>query len=136
MIDNAVAPRLDSRYGALKVFGAAPGRMYADNHGISVACARIGWLRPGNTPTVPRHLFTWLSHRDMVHLTKRCIDYPDYHFVIAHGVLGNARNRWDNANVRQFGYELENDVRPYTVQIAATGEVEDGREALFHGGFG
>ena len=72
----------------------------------------------------------------MVQLTKRCIDYPDYHFVIVYGVSGNARNRWDNANVRQLGYEPEDDAERYAAQIAATGQTEDAREALFHGGFG
>ena len=82
LIDNSVAPRPDSRYGVSKVFGEALGRMYADKHGMSVACMRIGSFRPDDKPTAPRHLFTWVSHRDMVQLTKRCIDHPDYHFVV------------------------------------------------------
>jgi uronate dehydrogenase len=136
MIDNEVAPRPDSRYGVSKVFGEALGRMYADKHGMSVACMRIGSFRPDNQPTVPRHLLTWISHRDMVQLTKRCIDYPDYHFLIVYGVSGNTRNRWDNANVRKLGYEPEDDAELYAAQIAASAQTEDPREALFHGGFG
>jgi len=136
LIDNSVAPRPDSRYGVSKVFGEALGRMYADKHGMSVACMRIGSFRPDDKPTAPRHLFTWVSHRDMVQLTKRCIDHPDYHFVVVYGVSGNTRNRWDNADVRQLGYVPEDDAERYAAQIAATGQTEDAREALFHGGFG
>jgi uronate dehydrogenase len=136
MIDNTVEPRPDSRYGISKVFGEALGRMYADKHGMSVACMRIGSFRPDNTPTAPRHLFTWISHRDMVQLTRRCIDYPDYHFAVVYGVSGNARNRWDNANVRYLGYVPEDDAELQAARIAATGHAEDAREALFHGGFG
>jgi uronate dehydrogenase len=136
MIDDAVAPRPDSRYGVSKVFGEALGRMYADKHGMSVACMRIGSFRPDDAPTAPRHLFTWISHRDMVQLAKRCIDTPDYHFVIVYGVSGNARNRWDNANVRRLGYAPQDDAELHAAQIAATGQTEDAREALFHGGFG
>ncbi len=76
MIDDTVAPRPDSRYGVSEVFGEALGRMYADKHGLSVACMRIGSFRPDDAPTEPpRHLFTWISHRDTVQLAKRCIDY-------------------------------------------------------------
>jgi uronate dehydrogenase len=136
MIDDTVAPRPDSRYGVSKVFGEALGRMYADKHGMSVACLRIGSFRPDDTPRVPRHLVTWISHRDMVQLTKRCIDYPDYHFVIVYGVSGNARNRWSNANARFLGYAPEDDAERSAARIAAAGVHEDAREALFHGGFG
>jgi uronate dehydrogenase len=135
-IDNAVAPRPDSRYGVSKVFGEALGRMYADKHGMSVACMRIGSFRPDDQPSAPRHLFTWISHRDMVQLTTRCIDHPEYHFVVVYGVSGNARNRWDNANVRHLGFVPEDDAEDYVARIAATGQTEDPREALFHGGFG
>jgi uronate dehydrogenase len=102
-----------------------------------VACLRIGSFRADDTPTMPRHLFTWISHRDMVQLTKRCIDYPDDHFVIAYGVSNNARNRWSNANARFLGYEPEDDAQASAAaRIAASGAREDEREALFHGGFG
>ncbi|CAN7597705.1 NAD(P)-dependent oxidoreductase [Caballeronia sp. LjRoot29] len=136
MIDNRVAPRPDSRYGVSKVFGEALGRMYADKHGMSVACMRIGSFRPDDIPTAPRHLFTWISHRDTVQLTKRCIDHPDYHFVVVYGVSNNARNRWDNANARWLGYKPEDDAETYAAEIAATGHSEDSLEALYHGGFG
>jgi uronate dehydrogenase len=72
----------------------------------------------------------------MVQLARRCIDYPDYHFVVIYGVSGNARNRWDNANVRHLGYVPQDDAELQAAHIAASGKVEDAREALFHGGFG
>ena len=71
----------NSRYGVSKVFGEALGRLYADKHGMSVACLRIGTFRTPDRPIDARGLLTWISHRDMVQLTRRCIDYPDYHFV-------------------------------------------------------
>jgi len=136
LIDDTVAPRPDSRYGVSKVFGEALGRLYADKHGLSVACLRIGSFRPDDTPSAPRHLYTWISHRDMVQLVERAIDYPHYHFIVAYGVSGNARNRWDNANVRWLGYVPQDDAEQYAAKIAEKGDVEDAREALFHGGFG
>jgi uronate dehydrogenase len=136
VLDDAVAPRPDSRYGVSKVFGEALGRLYADKHGLSVACMRIGSFRPDDTPTEPRHLETWISHNDMVQLTKRCVDYPDYHFVVVYGVSGNARGKWNNANVSWLGYRPDDDAEQFAARIEATGRKEDPREALFHGGFG
>ncbi|GAB2918156.1 NAD(P)-dependent oxidoreductase [Paraburkholderia jirisanensis] len=136
MIDDTVPLRPDSRYGVSKVFGEALGRLYADKHGMSVACLRIGSFRADDTVSAPRHLNTWISHRDMVQLTQRCIDHPDYHFVIAYGVSNNARNRWSNANARFLGYQPQDDAELGAARIAASGQHEDEREALFHGGFG
>lgn len=136
MIDDEVAPRPDSRYGVSKVFGEALGRLYADKYGLSVACLRIGSFRPDDRPTVPRHLFTWISHRDTVQLVRRAIDHPGYHFIVAYGVSNNARNRWDNANVRLLGYQPEDDAERYAADILSAGIREDEQEALFHGGFG
>jgi uronate dehydrogenase len=136
MIDDSVTPRPDSRYGVSKVFGEAVGRLYADKYGLSVACLRIGSFRPDDRPTAPRHLSTWISHRDTVQLVRCAIDHPDYHFIVAYGVSANARNHWDNANVRFLGYRPEDDAEHYAAQILATGAREDEREALFHGGFG
>src|SRR5262245_59293538 len=44
-VDPALPPRPDSRYGVSKVFGESLGRLYADKHGLSVACLRIGSFR-------------------------------------------------------------------------------------------
>jgi uronate dehydrogenase len=135
MIDDTATLRPDSRYGASKVFGEAIGRLYADKHGMSVACLRIGSFRPDDRPTAPRHLSTWISHRDMVQLTQRCIEHPDYHYVVVYGVSANARNRWSNANARFLGYAPRDDAENAAAAILA-GPPEDAREALFHGGFG
>jgi uronate dehydrogenase len=101
---------------------------------MSVACMRIGSFRGDDTPTAPRHLQTWISHRDMVQLAARCIDHPDYHFAVVYGVSNNLRNRWDNANVRWLGYQPEDDAETRADAILA-GPAEDATEALFHGGF-
>src|SRR5476651_563720 len=109
VIDNTVEPRPDSRYGVSKVFGEALGRLYADKYGLSVACLRIGTFRTPDRPVDARQLLTWISHRDMVQLVRRCIDHPNYHFVTAYGVSNNLRSRWDNTNVKFLGYRPEDD---------------------------
>jgi uronate dehydrogenase len=132
-LDNTVEPRPDSRYGVSKVFGEALGRLYADKHAMSVACLRIGTFRTPDRPIDARGLLTWISHRDMVQLVRRCIDHPDYHFIIAYGVSNNLRSRWDNTNVKFLGYAPQDDSEQFAAEIFAEGKKENEISALFHG---
>jgi len=134
-IDNTVVPRPDTRYGVSKVFGEAVGRLYADKYGLSVACLRIGTFRTPDRPIEARQLLTWISHRDMVQLARRCIDHQNYHFVTVYGVSNNLRSRWDNSNVKFLGYRPEDDSEIFAPEILAKGAKEDEVAAQFHGGF-
>lgn len=132
-LDNTVQPRPDSRYGVSKVFGEALGRLFADKHGLSVACLRIGTFRTPDRPSEPRQLLTWISHRDMVQLARRCIDHPHYHFVVVYGVSNNLRSRWDNINAKFLGYWPEDDAEAFAAEILAQNRKENEISALFHG---
>ena len=133
-IDTQVATRPDSRYGVSKVFGEALGRMYADKYAMSVACLRIGSCRLDDRPRESRHLLTWISHRDMAQLARRCIEHPDYHFVVAYGVSNNLRSRWDNTPAKFLGYRPQDDAELFAADVLATSPVEDPIAAQFHGG--
>ncbi len=135
VLDSQVVPRPDTRYGVSKVFGEALGRLYADKHGLSVACLRIGTFREPDEPSEARQLLSWVSHRDLAQLVRRCIDHPDYHFVVAYGVSANRRSRWSNADVDFLGYRPQDDSEAYAEAILAKGIVEDPIAARFHGGF-
>jgi uronate dehydrogenase len=134
-IDDRVLPRPDTRYGVSKVFGEALGRHYADKHGLSVACLRIGTFIVPDRPRDARQLLTWISHRDMVQLVRRCIDHPHYHFVVVYGVSNNLRSRWDNTNAKFLGYRPQDDSEKFAAEILARGEKENEIAAQFHGGF-
>jgi len=135
VIDDQILPRPDTRYGVSKVFGEALGRLYADKHGLSVACLRIGTFVTPDRPKDARQLLTWISHRDMVQLVRRCIDHPHYHFIVVYGVSDNLRSRWDNINVRFLGYRPQDDSETFAAEIFARGEKENDIAAQFHGGF-
>jgi uronate dehydrogenase len=135
ILDDNVVPRPDTRYGVTKVFGEALGRLYADKYGLSVACLRIGTFRTPDRPAEPRQLLSWISHRDMAQLVRRCIDHPDYHFIVAYGVSANQRSRWSNAHVDFLGYRPQDDSEAYATEVLATGPSEDPLAAPFHGGF-
>jgi len=135
MLDGSELPRPDTRYGVSKVFGEALGRLYADKYGLQVACLRIGTFRAPDQPSEPRQLLSWVSHRDLAQLVRCCIDYPDYHFVVAYGVSNNTRSRWNNDHVAFLGYKPQDDSEVFAAEILAKGIVEDPVAAPFHGGF-
>ena len=124
--------RPDSRYGVSKVFGEALGRLYADKHGLEVACLRIGSFRkePGDF----RQLATWISPRDTVQLVRRCIDAPQFHFLVLYGVSANTRSRWENPHAAFIGYAPEDNAEAYADRFSEP--ALDGTDPVteFHGG--
>ena len=125
-------PRPDSRYGVSKVFGEALGRLYADKHGLEVACLRIGSFR--KEPGDHRQLSTWISHRDTVQLVRRCIDAPPFHFIVLYGVSANTRARWDNPHAAFIGYAPEDDAEAYADRFPAPPTEGSDPAVQCHGG--
>lgn len=107
--------RPDSYYGVSKCFGEALGRYYADAHGLSVVCLRIGSFQP--QPRGERQLATWLSHRDTVQLVRRSLD-AEISYGIFYGISGNSRAYWDITNARELlGYEPQDNAETYAASI-------------------
>jgi nucleoside-diphosphate-sugar epimerase len=93
-------------YGVSKVFGEALGRLYADAHGLSVICLRIGAVHAEDRPKAPRDFSVWCSQRDVVEAIRRAIEAPEglrYEVVFV-----TSDNRWgyrDLAHARHaLGY--------------------------------
>ena len=130
-IEEPVRP--DSRYGVSKVFGEALGRLYADKHGLGVACLRIGSFR--QRPQGRRQLATWVSPRDLTQLVWRCIDAPDYHFLVLYGISNNTRARWRSPDAALIGYAPQDNAEDYVKELDATSPRNESDPAeLFHGG--
>jgi uronate dehydrogenase len=132
VVGTDVPLRPDGRYGVSKAFGEALGRMYADKHGISVACVRIGSFRP--RPEDRRQLLTWVSHRDTVQLFQRCIEHPAYDFCVVYGVSNNERRLWDNSAVDWLGYEPQDNAEEFANEILSLPDDEDEVARELHGG--
>lgn len=128
----SVPLRVDGRYGVSKAFGEALGRLYADKYGMSVSCMRIGSFR--EKPEDVRQLMTWISHRDTIHLARRCIEYPHYHFFCIYGVSNNDRNLWDNSEVDWLDFTPRDNAEDYADEILGQPDIEDEVAKLFHGG--
>jgi uronate dehydrogenase len=131
-IDQTVAPRPDGVYGVSKVFGEAVGRLFADKHGMSVACLRIGAFR--DRPADRRLLHVWLSPRDAVQLAACCIDAPDYHFIVVYGVSNNTRNRYRNVGLDFLGYRPQDNAEDFAADILRAPDSETAISRQFHGG--
>ena len=76
--------------------GEAAARYYAEEHGLSVLCLRIGTLNRADRPSAARHFATLLTHADMVSLVRCCIEAPpDLTFGVFYGVSANRWRIWD-----------------------------------------
>jgi NAD+ dependent glucose-6-phosphate dehydrogenase len=124
-IDHRDEIRPDSLYGTSKAFGEALGRYYAERHGMSVVCLRIGSVRPDDDPGGPsvadgigwfglseadryrRLRATWLSHRDCGRLVAAALD-ADVGWAVVFGTSANPRRIWDLEHAREtIGYVPE-----------------------------
>jgi nucleoside-diphosphate-sugar epimerase len=106
-----VPVRPDGPYGIGKALGEAAARYYSEAFGLSVICLRIGTVNRANRPTGARHFATLLTHRDLVHLVRCCLEAPDsLRFAVFYGVSANTWRFWDIEGARRMiGYAPEDD---------------------------
>ncbi len=96
MITSAHPIRPDGYYGVGKAVGEALGRLYAEEHGLSVICLRIGTVNTADRPRDQRHFSTLLTHADLVQLVRCAIEAPDdVSFAVFYGVSSNTWRFWD-----------------------------------------
>jgi uronate dehydrogenase len=122
-LDPGSVPRLtvldpvrpDGAYGVGKALGEAAGRYYAEEHGLSVLCLRIGTVNPADRPLRPKDYATFLSHRDLLALVRCCVAAPDsLRFGVYFGVSANRWRIWDIENAqRELGYEPVDDAEQW-----------------------
>ncbi|WP_137286414.1 NAD-dependent glucose-6-phosphate dehydrogenase Azf [Halorussus salinisoli] len=105
-LDGTEFPRPSNLYGVSKATGEILGRYYHDEHGISVACVRIGNLTKNHPPKdYERGQAMWLSHRDCAHLFDRCIR-AEYDFEIVYGISDNDRKYYSIERAKEvLGYD-------------------------------
>jgi uronate dehydrogenase len=98
--------RPDGLYAVSKIFGEALGTYHAKAHGMEVVVVRLGTVgredRPGSDA---RSFVSWLSHRDLAHLTERAIDAPGVKHEIVFGASDNTWKIYDTLHARRaLGY--------------------------------
>jgi uronate dehydrogenase len=123
-----MAVRPDTPYGVGKALGEAAARYYAEEHGLSVLCLRIGTLNRADRPSAARHFATLLTHADMASLVRCCIEAPpDLAFGVFYGVSANRWRIWDINDARHaIGYEPKDDAEEWRGEVSSSA----GRGAL------
>src|SRR5579859_6089318 len=101
-IGTDVTTRPDSRYGVSKAFGEALGALYADKHGLSVLCIRIGNV--DDRPVDRRRLAIWLHPEGLVQLVRIGLEHPALTYEVVYGASDNERSWWDNEAAFRLGY--------------------------------
>jgi len=94
-------------YGCTKVWGEALGRHYADAHGLSVICVRIGAVNAEDRPRAPRERSVWCSQRDVARMIGSCLAAPpSVRFDIFYATSRNRRGYRDLEHPRAvLGWE-------------------------------
>jgi uronate dehydrogenase len=92
MITHETPLRPAGLYGASKAWGEVLGRQFADAHGLSVLCVRIGRVTAADRPREPREFAVWCSQRDVVRMIACCLAAPPgLRFDV---FFATSRNRW------------------------------------------
>jgi len=114
-LTSDVPIRPDGPYGIGKAFGEAAARYYAEEHGLSAICLRIGTVNAANRPESPRQFATLLTHRDLVQLVRCCLAAPDsVRFAVLYGVSANTWRFWDLEEARRtVGYAPVDDTEAW-----------------------
>jgi uronate dehydrogenase len=110
--DQPLTPDLPVRptnpYACTKVYGEALARYYAEQHGLSVVCLRVGWFeREEGTKRQTRGDLsrTWCSPGDLAQLVVKSIE-ADVGFAVLFAVSDNEDRAWDLESARRtVGFE-------------------------------
>lgn len=139
--DEIITPdmpmRPDSLYGLGKCWGELVGRLYADKYGISSINIRIGNFSEENRPGNLRSTRIWISHRDMIQLTIRCVEADDsIRFLTLFGTSANTRSYYDNQNLNQLiGYQPQDNGEVYAGEIRRSNPDDQSDHEYQGGGF-
>jgi len=122
-LDPATLPRIgvdwplrpDGFYAVGKCAAEAAGRFYAEQHGLSVLCLRIGTVNVADRPRAAREYATLLSHRDLVQLVRCCLQAPaELRFGVFYGVSANTWRIWSLEEAASaLGYEPLDDAERF-----------------------
>jgi nucleoside-diphosphate-sugar epimerase len=79
-------------YGVSKAWGETLARHYADAHGLSMICVRIGHVTAEDRPASAREFAVWCSQRDVCRMIELAIAVPEHvRFDVFYAL---SRNRW------------------------------------------
>ena len=115
LVTAAMPTRPDGPYAVSKIFGESLGQYYAEAHGMEVVVVRLGTVgrddRPGQDA---RSFVSWLSHRDLAHLTERALTAPGVRYEVVFGASDNTWKIYDTGRARTaLGYAPRDNAERY-----------------------
>ncbi len=115
LISPGHGARPDGPYAVGKAFGESAGRYYAEQHGLSVVCLRIGTVNAVGCPRNAREFATLLTHRDLGQLVQCSLDASDHvRFGVYYGVSANTWRFWDLADAeRELSYQPQDNAETF-----------------------
>jgi hypothetical protein len=116
-------PRPNSIYGCTKLWGEAVARMYADYHGISAICLRIGAVNKEDRLKETRQFLVWCSQNDLGSLIERCVEAPEtLKFDIFFAVSNNKWSYRDMEHTRDvLGFKPQDSTDNFRKTLPKTG---------------
>ena len=93
-------------YASSKIWGEGIARAYADVHGLSCLCIRVGWVMAADRVPKPLAADIWCSQRDIVQIIECCVNAStDLKYGILYGMSDNAHRWVDISGAREaVGY--------------------------------
>ena len=73
-VDDPIRPR--NMYSVSKMFTENLGRMYSEQHDMSIICIRIGKVEINDVPLNARNASVWCSHRDILQMIDKAVNAP------------------------------------------------------------
>ena len=115
LVTAEMPTRPDGPYAVSKIFGESLGQYYAEAHGMEVVVVRLGTVghddRPGQDT---RSFVSWLSHRDLAHLTERALAAPGVRYEVVFGASDNTWKIYDTGRARTaLGYAPRDNAERY-----------------------
>ena len=115
LVTAEMPARPDGPYAVSKIFGESLGQYHAEALGMEVVVVRLGTVgrddRPGSDA---RSYVSWLSHRDLVHLTERAIEAPGVRYEVVFGASANTWKIYDTVRARSvLGYAPQDDAERF-----------------------
>ena len=121
--DTDTPGRPDSLYGLSKCFVEDLARLYFNKFGMESALLRINSSFP--EPDNRRHLATWLSFNDLVHLVERCLLAERIGYTVVYGISDNKEAIFSNHKVAHLGYQPKDSAEAYREAVEARTEPGD-----------
>ncbi len=74
-VDDPIRP--SNMYSVSKMFTENLGRMYSEQHDMSIICIRIGKVEIEDVPLNARNASVWCSHRDIIQMIDKAVHAPE-----------------------------------------------------------